>query len=235
MDCSKNCANYKVIEEVPSRGEVEPDRPTVREPEIVTLNVDVKTRGSYKTLSGNPAGLIVHYTAGRRGGESRAKGTLTSLAKRGLGCLVMDEDGVIYKARNQDFDEVAYHAGKSEFEGVSGMSYYMMGMEIMCAGKLDSDYTSWYGEKFKQSQCRAIASSGRHKGGYYLKYTDLQEASLRNFIIWQAQTNPEFSINWVRGHDEVCVPAGRKTDPGGSLSMPMEDLRNELKRDLGLM
>ena len=70
-------------------------------PKIVEVNADVKTQGFYKTRHKNARGLVVHYTAGRmEGGEVNAIATLKDLAQRGLGCLVMDKDGVIYKAKN---------------------------------------------------------------------------------------------------------------------------------------
>jgi len=40
--------------------------------------------------------------------------------------------------------------------------------------------------------------------------------------------NPEFRADWVAGHDEVSP--GRKSDPGGSLSMTMPQFRYMLKK-----
>ena len=214
------------------KNEQEPERPSLRfeDPNIVPIHIHLKTRGKYRTKSGRPKGLIVHYTAGR----NDASATLRSMAKRGLGCIVMDNEGQMIRANNQDLDEVAYHAGKSEKYGVKGLSFYCMGMEICNAGLLEakgSEFKSWFGKMYARDEVRTVTEStgGYPRGGDYHKYTDKQEEALINFCLWQKSVNPEFDFDWVLGHDEVAIPRGRKQDPGGSLSMPMPHFRQKLK------
>ena len=213
----------------------EPDRPTVapviapvadnplyKEPKIVVVPaVKFNTHGKYLTKSGRNKGLVVHYTVSGRTADN-AKGVLKYLASQGYGCPVMDEDGVIYVAGNgYDFEKhVTYHAGKSVWKGVSGISFYNIGMEIC----------NW-GIGAKVGPTRTIISHENQKAGTYQAYTAAQEAALENFIIWQCKTNPEFSLDWVVGHDEIAPQ--RKSDPGGSLSMSMPDFRKKLKAKLG--
>lgn len=215
-----------------SKTRQEPERPTIHfaEPNMVVHKLSMKTRGKYRTKSGQAKGLIVHYTAGRNNGL----GTLNSLAKRGLGCLVMTEDGAIHRASSQAMNRVAYHAGTSEKYGAKGMSFYCMGMEICNAGLLESKgdkFVSWFGETYDRSEVRTVQKSqgGYLRGGDYHAYTKAQEDALINFCLWQKSVNPEFDFDWVLGHDEVAVPRGRKSDPGGSLSMPMPAFRQKLK------
>lgn len=215
-----------------SKTSQEPERPTIHyhEPTMVTHAIKMKTRGKYRTKSGMPKGLIVHYTAGRNNGG----GTIASMAKRGLGCLVMTEDGTIHQSNHQKINQVAYHAGTSEKYGVKGLSFYCMGMEICNAGLLEAKgdkFVSWFGEKYDRDEVRTVqkSSGGYLRGGDYHKYTKAQEDALINFCLWQKATNPEFDFDWVLGHDEVASPRGRKSDPGGSLSMPMPALRQKLK------
>lgn len=214
----------------------EPDRDTVRidDPTIVRTGISIKTRGNYRgTKSGFPKGLIVHYTAGRNNPE----GTLQSLAKRGLGCLVMDEKGTIYQAKNQDIDDVAYHAGKSKIHGKNGASFYCIGMEICNAGKLEVEntpngvqFTSWFGQKFKHEQVREVfKKNGFSTSGFFHKYTHEQVTSLIAFCIWMKDVSSDFDFEWVMGHDEVAVPRGRKSDPSGSLDVSMPEFRRILK------
>lgn len=206
----------------------EPDRPssTYPKPDIVKVKgAIVKKRGTYRTKNGMARGLVVHYTVSNRS-ESSARAVLKYLCTRGLGCMVMDEDGIIYVPENFDLmKDVAYHAGKSTWQGKSGMSLYCLGMEICCWGRLTPE-----SKKFAKTMRR----SGRKQNiapGDYEPYTKEQEESLVSFILWYAQQNPDFDIDWVVGHDEISP--GRKTDPGASLSKTMPELREYLKSRLG--
>lgn len=206
------------------------DMPQYEIPDIEVVDIDVKTKGKYLTKSGRARGLIVHFTAGRFSkGRQNAIDTLNYLARQGLGCLVMDTAGRIYRAKSQEFDEIAWHAGTSYFMGHDGISRYCLGLEICCAGQLDEKGKSWFGQVVNEKFIRHVATKNENqKVGHYHKFTSAQEKSLINFILWQYDTNPEFNLNWVLGHDEVAKE--RKSDPGGSLSMTMPELRNIIKK-----
>ena len=194
-------------------------------PDIVRSGVLVSTQGEYLTNTGQPKGLVVHYSAGQfsKGGVS-ARRTLNYMATQGLGCFVMDTDGKLYRAENQQINQVAYHAGKSEWQGINRLSYYLMGIEICCAGKIEGDGKSWFGEIIPENQRRIVYDQdGNRRPGTYHAFTTLQETALINFCLWQLNTNPEFDVDWIVGHDEIAP--NRKTDPGGSLSMSMPDFR----------
>lgn len=218
----------------------EPDRPDssdlrhrYRIPNLIEVPVYVKTHGNYRTKSGRARGAVIHYTAGRSlDGAENAIATLTYLASRGLGCLVMDIAGDIYRAKNHDLQEVAYHAGKSSWMGKTSLSYYCFGMEICCAGKLDAGGKSWYGEQYGADKTRLVERQNENqKPGLYHRYTSLrQEHYLTNFLLWQLDVNPDFEIPWIVGHDEIAP--GRKSDPGGSLSMTMPQVREYLKKEI---
>ncbi|MCP3684525.1 MAG: hypothetical protein GY861_17810 [bacterium] len=218
----------------------EPDRPDTTEQQINDLDkyeiptivklpgIKYKKRGRYKTPSGFAKGLVVHYTVSGRTKRS-ARSIVNSLAKRGLGCMVMDEEGTIYIPDNFDIDEdVAYHAGPSQWKGKSGVSALCMGMEICNWGKLNSK------TKPRADKIRKSKDNDNIKAGEYEEYTMLkgQEEALINFILWQADTNPEFDIEWIVGHDECAVPKGRKSDPGASLSMTMPELRELIRKKI---
>jgi len=221
----------------------EPERivSKIRPPIIEAVNVQVKTQGKYKTKTGQPRGLVVHFTAGHsRKGREDAINTLNNLAFKGLGCLVMDDHGKIYRAQNQFLDDVAYHCGSSEWIKTKGISSYCMGMEICNAGKLSpklalagkvDKYSSWFGEEYYPDEVRYVHEMNMNQfPGYYHKFTKEQEDSLWQFCKWQKDINPEFDYDWVVGHDEIAVPLGRKNDPGGSLSCDMQDFRFSLKK-----
>lgn len=211
-----NLLSDKVVKEPERMGKgfVKPDF-------VVVKGVKFKTHGQYRTNSGKAKGLVVHYTVSGRSPDS-AKGVLKYLASKGLGCMVMDEFGTIYIPEGFDVEKsVAWHAGSSSWYGATGISRYCMGMEICNWGMLNSST--------KKRVAKLRRSTGKHniKAGEYEPYTTEQEEALTNFILWQADVNPEFDIDWVCGHDEIAPT--RKADPGASLSMSMPEYRIYLK------
>ena len=210
------------ITEEPERPDEPPAIIDYAIPEVVKVaGVKAPSRGNYRTDSGKAQGLVVHYTVSGRTKKS-AKAVLSGLVRRGLCCMVMDEDGVIYVPENFDLvRDVGYHAGASSWKGKTSVSFYCMGMEICNWGRLNSE-TKQYAKDFRVSE-----GKDNVKKGEYEKYTAAQEESLINFIMWQLDTNPEFQIDWIVGHDEVAPT--RKTDPGASLSMTMPQLRSHIK------
>lgn len=227
----------KLQREIREKELVEPERPTnLRQvkrydvPVIIDVDVEVKTHGKYLTESGQAKGMVLHSTAGRSAaGKQDAVNTLNDLAKKGLGCLVMDIHGQIYKAKNQKLNEIAWHAGESAYLGHKGLSRYTFGMEVGNAGKIDADGLTWFGTTIPVKNRRLIATKrANQKAGTYHKFTAAQETAIRNFALWQLDVNPSFEIDFNIGHDE-CSPE-RKSDPGGSLSMTMPDFRAMIKK-----
>lgn len=209
----------------------EPDRPDAPPviiesakaylPKIIPVTgVRYKKNGYFKTKSGKALGAVVHYTVSGRT-ASNARGVVAYLAKNGLGCLVMDESGDFYCAENYDYmKDVVWHAGNSSWMGKTGVSSYCIGIEICNWG---SD-----GEKRGAKDLRKVDKNANVKPGTYQKYTPAQEKSLIAFLKYCKSVNPEFSYDWVVGHDEISPT--RKSDPGGSLSVTMPVLRSTLKK-----
>lgn len=214
-----------------SNPSVEPDRPTepmpikpvdgIVEPEFVIVRgIKFKDRGAYKTPSGMFSGLVVHYTVSNRT-QASARAVVEYLASQGYGCMTMDQDGKIYIPEGLDiFRSWGYHAGTSKWQGRSGVSDIFAGMEICCWGLNSKD------GPFRESKGEANIIPGK-----YQTYTQAQERSLTNFILWARTKNPEFKLENVCGHDELRAEAGKKgdkQDPGASLSVTMPTYRNYL-------
>ena len=97
--------------------------------------------------------------------------------------------------------------------------------------------------KTKIEDMNTIASNMQNIAkGTYEKYTEKQEKALIELILWLKKNNPSvFNFDYVLGHDEVAGPRGlgkvnpdysnnwRKVDPGGSLSVNMNEFRAMLK------
>ena len=193
------------------------------EPTFVILEqVEFANRGNYATSSGKFKGLTVHSTISGRTAKN-AKSIVAYLKSKGYGCMVMDEDGIIYIPKNFNvFKNWGYHSGISKWNGIKNVSDQFAGMEICCWGK-DSEAGPF----------RTVKSSeGYIVSGKYQQYTEAQEKSLINFILWAKSKNKEFDLDFVAGHDELRKEAGKlgdKQDPGGSLSMSMPAFRALIK------
>jgi N-acetylmuramoyl-L-alanine amidase len=184
-----------------------------------------KTRGGYS--DGYPQGAVVHFTAGRRNGLQSG---IDVQLNTGMCYFLIDQDGNV--AQNFPLDEWGYHAGRSSWPGISGnVSDELVGIEVMCGGKLSkqgSSWKTWYGEVIPAADRRKVTEKDNITAGTYQTYTQAQEDALTALLLWLHRNNPAvFSLDLVLGHDEVSP--GRKNDPGGSLSMTMPEFRNKLK------
>lgn len=192
---------------------------------------NARTRGKYS--KGYPEGAIVHFTAGSH--RQKDSDALQLQVDNGHVYFVVTPTGEILQ--NFPLDRWGYHAGPSRWDGFeNGVNDNMVGIEVMCPGKLNGNRAPWYnkGRSFPESECRQVASTDQIEGGWYRKFSEPQEQSLRKLILWLHSNNPAvFKLKYVLGHDEVSGPLGlgrrRKNDPGGSLSVTMEDFRSSLK------
>lgn len=207
------------------------NKPDVSEPEngkllwcpfAIKRKEKMTTQGKYR--NSYPEGAVIHFTAG-----SSAEASFQYGVKKGYCFFVIAENGDIHQAF--PLDRWGYHAGVSRHKTLgSGVSKYLVGIEIANAGKLskksDGSYETWFGSKVDAKNVRHYPKKTKNiEAGYYACFTKDQEVSLRRLIKWLKSNNPEvFKYELILGHDEVSP--GRKNDPGGSLSMTMEDFRS---------
>lgn len=219
-------------------------RKEFKEPKIEVL-YGMKAPGKmvFQTSSKKPMGMLVHYTAGAADEDSNrdAKGTMRSLLKRGLGCVVLDQDGTFYVPEGWDIlKHWDSNAGRSEWLGVKSVSRKVVGVEVVCPGKLTrvgNDYYAWFDVedgKVKPGRKpwphpRIVGRKDNMRAGAYAPFTPEQEEALFDLAAYLKRTCPEFKVSWCFGHDECATPLGRKSDPGGSFSMTMPEFRKKLR------
>ena len=191
-----------------------------------------KSRGFYS--HGYPQGAVVHFTAGRP--DQKIEDAVEFQVDKGYSYFVIAANGEI--SQNFPLTHWGYHAGsKSAWDGIGkGVSSELVGIEIISAGKLSAGGVPWFGSKpYSKRLIRSVKAVDNIEAGTYYKYTKAQEESLVRLLTWLRENNPKvFSYDLVLGHDEVSGKRGigyqRKNDPGGSLSVTMDELRTSLKK-----
>ncbi len=232
-------------EERPMRenlAELESGRPELYYPTAVRdLLGSMKTLGRY--AQGYPRGAVVHFTAGR----DDPRNDIRHAQKNGYCYFVIGPDGTVHQ--NFPLDRWGSHAGASYWPILGqGVSQHLVGIEICNAGKLEdlgnNHYRPWYNEAkhlaksgrqpdpaadFPADRVRMVTRKHNRQAGHYLKFSEMQEAALHTLLRWLQGNHPTvFSFDLVLGHDEVSP--GRKSDPGGALSLTMPELRERLKQ-----
>lgn len=205
--------------ERPSMGEPGQKRPWIKWAEDIGK---IATQGEYPR--GFPEGAIIHHTAGRT-----LNGDHKALQDGPYPCLLIDRDGTVYQP--MPLNRWGYHSGTIHHKT-------HVGIEVCGAGKLSKvvgGYRSWFGQLYQPADVREIRSGQRIPiPGFYHKFTPEQEEALIGLLLYLKNEAPGiFSFDRVIGHDEACESVGqygRKNDPGGSLSMTMNQLRSKLHR-----
>ena len=201
----------------------------------------LNTKGRY--AKGYPSGALVHFTAGRF--ESGRQNAINELNSTPYTFLCIATDGTL--VQGHDVDRWGNHAGESKWTNVAqalrlvgSVSDDLIGIEINNAGMVtkqkDGRFKTWYGAFLEASQVRYVTEEEYGcPTGYYHKYTPKQEETLIKTLLWLYVNDPVgcFSFDHVLGHHEVAGKKGigywRKNDPGGALSMTMDQLRALLK------
>lgn len=197
----------------------------------------MKERGKY--AKGYPLGAVVHFTAGRDGAEKTISGGVSN----GYTYLCIQKDGKLFQAH--PVSQWGYHAGESAWQKfakklVGSVSDDLIGIEINAAGLVDKmpdgRFKTWFGTYLTPDQVRYTEGKDNQMRGYYEKYTEAQEKTLVETLLWLKSQAPDiFDFDFVLGHDEVAGPKGigrwRKNDPGAALSMTMSEFRELLKKE----
>lgn len=195
------------------------------------ITPEMPTKGRY--ADGYPRGAIVHFTAGHDRDDDDAAATISYGRAQGHAYFCIGPSGRVLQAH--PLDRWGHHAGESAWPGLgSSVSSKLVGIEICSAGLLDAGGRSWFGKTYAKEDIREVKEAQWGcPTGRYRKYTEAQEAALVHLLLWLKRNNEAvFSLNYVLGHHEVSGKKGigrwRKNDPGGALSMTMDQLRAKL-------
>jgi len=166
----------------------------------------------------DPKFIVMHYTAGWT--ASSAINTLKDPARQASAHVVIDYDGKI--TQMVPFNIKAWHAGKSRYEGYTGLNSYSIGIEIVNIGWLrkvgDNRYQDAYGnirsldhEDLIMAPHSRVGSGDFYWPVYPKAQLDAAEELTKELIL-------EYDINDIISHEEIDT-RGWKTDPGPAFPM----------------
>jgi len=159
-----------------------------------------------------PTGITVHYAADND--IDRIKRAMKSAS---IGYhLLITKDGKIHQTSR--LDKTVYHAGKALWQRKSPNRCHIA-IALVSWGRLNSDKKSWNGELVEDAIFR--------EGFWWDSATKEQEDSLVKLCKY-FRDKIRIPTDSIAGHDEVCIPKGRKIDPGNVMSFDMEELRRKV-------
>ena len=170
--------------------------------------------------SGLPDTIIIHFTAGRDA-KSAIK-TLTDPKVKASAHLVVGRDGSITQL--VPFNTIAWHAGKSAYDGRIGLNEYSIGIEIDNAGRLEKQgekFFSWFGREYAAADVYEGVHRNESAPTLWHRYQEQDIETVREICAALIQAYP---IKQILGHEEIAP--GRKTDPGPAF--PLDRLREKL-------
>lgn len=167
--------------------------------------------------------IIVHYLAGT---SKDAEKYFQSSDRPTSAHILIDKHGVVKQL--VPFDIVAYHAGPSLWKQLTNLNKHSIGIELENWGRLKKMGNKWQPEFGTTGQISVpemeIIKSSDGTISRWDKYTDAQISSF--FAVSCALRRAYPTIDGLAGHNEICLPVGRKTDPGPAF--PIEELRRRL-------
>ena len=190
---------------------------------ILTGNaIDFKQSPNHsgKFKSGLPDTIVIHYTAG----SSRASSvnTLVNPASKASAHLVVGRDGKITQLI--PFNTIAWHAGKSAYDGRVGFNQYSIGIEIDNAGLLTKSgdkYLAWFGKDYPESEVIKAIHRNESTARYWHRYTEWQIETCRQICELLIE---KYNIKSILGHEEISPK--RKIDPGPAF--PLDKFREKI-------
>lgn len=157
-----------------------------------------------------PRYVVLHYTAGRSL-DSSVQSLCTQKPQGNASAhIVLGRDGRIVQLA--PFNVVTWHAGVSQWNGITGLNPHAIGIEMDNAGLLHQEgdrFVSWFGKDYPANE--VLVAAHRHGGGPqpWHAYTEIQIArALELCELLVAQ----YGLQDVLGHEDIA--RGRKTDPG---------------------
>lgn len=173
-----------------------------------------KTETPNKGGSLDPKYLIIHFTAGQSCQSS--VDWLCNPQAKASAHLVVGRDGNITQLA--PFNVVAWHAGKSGWNGLTGMNQYSIGIELDNAGKLTkvgNKYRTWFQSEIAEDNVIQARHKNESDIGFWHAYTDIQIQRATELASLLVKT---YRLKDILGHEDIAP--GRRNDPGPAFPLP---------------
>lgn len=155
-----------------------------------------------------PRYLVMHYTASSS--TDAAVRWLTDPEASASAHLLVGRDGTVTQLL--PFDRVAWHAGRSSWEGLSGLNRHSIGIELDNAGRLERKggaWQAWFGERYPDEEVmEAVHKHETTPSGWHVFPAEQIAAALEAAL----SIVRTYDLLDVIGHDDIAP--GRKSDPG---------------------
>lgn len=168
----------------------------------------------------NPDYLVMHYTAGRNAEQS--VNWLTNRTAKASAHLVIGRDASITQL--VEFNRVAWHAGRSQWQGLKGLNKYSIGIELDNTGPLTrsgDQWLAWFGDAIAPESVIEAAHKFEDKAKGWQLYTPEQL-----FVALEVSglLAEHYNLKDIIGHEDIAPR--RKRDPGPAF--PMDTFRARL-------
>ncbi|MDC0602797.1 N-acetylmuramoyl-L-alanine amidase [Aliiglaciecola sp.] len=168
--------------------------------------------------------IVIHFTAGSSF-ESSVNHLCSEKAKASAH-LVIGREGQVTQL--VPFNTIAWHAGKSQWKGRTGMNRFSIGIELDNAGELTKNeaghYLSWFNRVYPPDDVFKGTHRNQSHVSFWHAYSEQQID--KTFAICQLLCE-QYGITEIMGHEEIAPR--RKTDPGPAF--PLEKLRQSIHTD----
>jgi N-acetylmuramoyl-L-alanine amidase len=164
-----------------------------------------------------PAYLVMHYTAGHSARSSI--NWLTNAGAKASAHLVIGRDGSITQL--VPFNRIAWHAGTSRWEGLTGLNGHSIGIELDNAGILTRQgekWKAWFGGEYGDNEVIEAVHKHENQMRAWHGYAEKQIGSALEVARLLVR---RYRLKDVVGHDDIAP--GRMKDPGPAF--PMESFR----------
>ncbi|TRY32104.1 N-acetylmuramoyl-L-alanine amidase [Aliiglaciecola sp. M165] len=168
--------------------------------------------------------IVIHFTAGSSFDSS--VNHLCSEKAKASAHLVIGRGGEVTQL--VPFDTIAWHAGRSQWKGRSGLNRFSIGIELDNAGELTKneagEFSSWFNRVYSASEVHKGVHRNQSKSSFWHAYSQTQIE--KTFEICELLCEV-YGITEILGHEEIAP--SRKTDPGPAF--PLEKLRQSVTTD----
>lgn len=164
--------------------------------------------------------LVVYNTSAKN--AIAAATWMSSPLAKSSSHLIIGRNGQVFQT--VAFDECAWHAGRSEYNGYEGLNKYSIGIELDNPGFVTRDAAGkWHalhlGTTYPDEEV-VVDTAGRG----WVTYTQTQLRMFEQIGLELAENYP--SLMDLVSCSDACLPAGRKLDPG--YAWPAEYMRSKI-------